>query len=417
MIIVELEHEKSQFLKQWNGEPSLVYPIWVDLECHPMNTDVSFLYARFQDGNEYILPFNHNDCMTLDIDLSVSRQPKKAYNKKGLLQTNLGIQNMHDVQTDLYFNDNRTIDVESFISPLTGFYHRIGVRDNLGKIIPIIKWYEVLHQLTQSMTLTIYHNWVDHTMIPLLSDIERIGVRVVSENFIDKWPASSKHLKGDIVYTEYNPYTATSRPSNRHGGVNYAALNKHDGTRDIFIPRDNKIFLQFDYDAYHVRIIGKLIGYDLPTTFVHQWLADQYGCTYDESKGITFKILYGGVTDEYKHIPFFVQVDTYINELYEQSLKLGYVETQQKQRIYLDRIENVSPTKLFNYLLQATETEYNVELMKRLTEFDLVLYAYDAFFFEYDKNGSTDKATKIKNILESNGFPVKVSWGYTLNEL
>lgn len=411
MIIVELEHEKSQFLEQWNSEPSLIYPIWVDLDRHPMNTDVSFLYARFQDGNEYILPFNHNDCIKLDIDLSNSVQPKKVYNKKGLLQSNLGIQNMYDVMVDMMFIQNQQFDPEPLTTRLTNFYHRLGVRDNLGKIIPIIKWYEVIHTFTQSMSLSTYDNWIDNTMIPLLSDIERNGLRVVSEKFIDKWPASAKHINNDIVYTEYNPYTATSRPSNRHGGVNYAALNKHDGTRDMFIPRDGKIFLQFDYDAYHVRIIGKMIGYDLPKTSVHEWLAEQYGCTYDESKGITFKILYGGVTDDVKHIPFFMMVDTYINELYERALKLGYIETQQKQRIYLDRIEGVSPTKLFNYLLQATETEYNVELMKQLKDYDLVLYAYDAFLFEYDINGNTDKAKEIRDILESTGFPVKASWG------
>ena len=42
---------------------------------------------------------------------------------------------------------------------------------------------------------------------------------------------------------------------------------------------------------YHVRLIGKMIGYDLPDTSVHQWLTDQYGVDYDESKGRTFRIL------------------------------------------------------------------------------------------------------------------------------
>ena len=75
-----------------------------------------------------------------------------------------------------------------------------------------------------------------------------------------------------MVYTEYNPYTITSRPSNRHGGVNFSALNKKDGSRESFIPPDGSLFLQFDYDNYHVRLIGKLIKYKLPDTSVHQWL-------------------------------------------------------------------------------------------------------------------------------------------------
>jgi len=411
MVIVELDHEKSQFIDQWISEPSLIYPIWIDIERHPMNTDVSFLYVKFANNNEYILPFSHNDCMPLDIDLSQSTQSKKVYNKKGLLQTNLGITNMYDIQTELYFNDNQVFEIEPHILTLTTFYNRMGVRDNLGKIIPIMNWYSVLNELTSTITFSTYESWIDDTMIPILSDIERNGIRVDSKKFIDKWPDSSKHLNNDIIYTEYNPYTATSRPSNRHGGVNYAALNKNDGTRDIFIPRKDKIFLQFDYDAYHVRIIGKMIGYKLPDTSVHQWLADQYGCSYSDSKGVTFKILYGGVTDEYRHIPFFNEVDTYINKLYDNALKVGYIETEQKQRIYLDRIENVTPQKLFNYLLQATETEYNILIIKELRDSDLVLYAYDAFLFEYDVNGDTKRAIKIKEILESNGFPVRATWG------
>jgi len=411
MVIVELDHEKSQFIDQWISEPSLIYPIWIDIERHPMNTDVSFLYVKFANNNEYILPFSHNDCMPLDIDLSQSTQSKKVYNKKGLLQTNLGITNMYDIQTELYFNDNQVFEIEPHILTLTTFYNRMGVRDNLGKIIPIMNWYSVLNELTSTITFSTYESWIDDTMIPILSDIERNGIRVDSKKFIDKWPDSSKHLNNDIIYTEYNPYTATSRPSNRHGGVNYAALNKNDGTRDIFIPRKDKIFLQFDYDAYHVRIIGKMIGYKLPDTSVHQWLADQYGCSYSDSKGVTFKILYGGVTDEYRHIPFFNEVDTYINKLYDNALKVGYIETEQKQRIYLDRIENVTPQKLFNYLLQATETEYNILIIKELRDSDLVLYAYDAFLFEYDINGNTKRAIKIKEILESNGFPVRATWG------
>lgn len=411
MVIVELDHEKSQFIDQWISEPSLIYPIWIDIERHPMNTDVSFLYVKFANNNEYILPFSHNDCMPLDIDLSQSTQSKKVYNKKGLLQTNLGITNMYDIQTELYFNDNQVFEIEPHILTLTTFYNRMGVRDNLGKIIPIMNWYSVLNELTSTITFSTYESWIDDTMIPILSDIERNGIRVDSKKFIDKWPDSSKHLNNDIIYTEYNPYTATSRPSNRHGGVNYAALNKNDGTRDIFIPRKDKIFLQFDYDAYHVRIIGKMIGYKLPDTSVHQWLADQYGCSYSDSKGVTFKILYGGVTDEYRHIPFFNEVDTYINKLYDNALKVGYIETEQKQRIYLDRIENVTPQKLFNYLLQATETEYNILIIKELRDSDLVLYAYDAFLFEYDINGDTKRAIKIKEILESNGFPVRATWG------
>jgi len=281
-----------------------------------------------------------------------------------------------------------------------------------------MKWIEVLREVSTPFEPSLYSSfsdsWINSTMIPVLSRVEENGVTVVRKNFIDKWSSAEKHLNGNKVYTEYNPYTATSRPSNRHGGVNFGALNKKDGTREIFVPKPNHIFLQLDYDAYHVRIIGDLIKYELPTTSAHQWLADQYGCGYAESKGITFQILYGGVTDDVREIPFFDETDKFIQKMYIEAKKVGYVMTGKGRKIMLDWIENHNAQKVFNYLLQATETELNIEIIKKLHENDIdsmILYVYDSFLFEYEVGTTTDKAKKIKTILESMGYPIKASWG------
>ena len=230
-------------------------------------------------------------------------------------------------------------------------------------------------------------------------------------------PDNSKHIKlhpqGDVVYTEYNPYTITSRPSNRHGGVNFSALNKKDGSRESFIPPEDSLFLQFDYDAYHVRIIGKLIKYDLPDTSVHQWLADQYGCDYGESKGRTFRILYGGVSDEDRKIPFFDKVDKFISKMQTEAVRNGYLQTPKGRKIPLEWIEKPNSQKFFNYILQATETEFNIEVLNKLKEKGLplpILYTYDSFLFEFD-DSEVETIKKIKSVLESYGFPVKSRLG------
>jgi hypothetical protein len=422
MIIVETDREKELFLTYWNNEESIVIPIWEDLERHPMNNSLSFLYIRFRDEEtdfgdktiDYIIPFNHNDCEKLQIDLSESVQPKWIWNKKGFLQTDIEIQNLKDIQTALFFNGNKLYPFGDKLEVLTNFYTRLGMRDDLGKSLPIMKWGEVLKDITNEWNLGNTTSWIDDTMIPLLSEIERMGIQVGTEKFIDRWPDASKHLLNGKVFTEYNPYTITSRPSNRHGGVNYSALNKKDGSREIFIPKPGHIFLQMDYDAYHVRLIGKLIKYDLPTTSVHQWLADQYGCSYDESKGRTFRILYGGVSEEDRGIPFFQKVDEFIEKLKVSSTERGYLQTPKGRRIPLEWIESPTAQKYFNYLLQATETEFNIEVMKRLKEESLplpILYVYDSFLFEFPTDGDTNVVKGIKSVLESFGFPIKASWG------
>lgn len=431
MIIVETLEQIKIFFLYWDKEPCVIFPIWSDLDKHPMNTDISFLYVRFVDQEsdqgdvpmDFILPFNHNDCRKLNINLSHSTQKKKVFNKKGLLQTDLCIQNMYDYQTEEYFEKNEPYIINDKLEPLTNFYTRLGLSDNLGKSIPIMKWMELLRGITDDYFKPISwiefsDSWVDGTLIPTLSQIEKRGFHVVRKNFIDRFPNAVKQLTvddyGDKVYTEYNPYTITSRPSNRHGGVNYGALNKSDGTREIFIPREGTLFLQLDYDAYHVRIIADMIGYELPPTSAHQWLAEQYGCGYKESKGRTFKIIYGGVTDEDRKIEFFNQLDIYIQKWWVQTQMNGYILTPKGRKINLDWIEDITPQKAYNYLLQATETELNIDVIKSLYENgieNLCLYSYDAFLFEYGTNQTTCEAKRIKEILESNGFPVNASWG------
>jgi hypothetical protein len=425
VIIVENNKEKEQFFEYWNNEESTIIPIWEDLEKHPMNNGVSFLYVRFQNL-DFILPFNHNDCEKLEIDLSTSNQPKWIWNKKGFLQTKIEISNLKDIQTALYFNKNEIYPFNDKLEPLTNFYYRLGLRDDLGKSIPIMKWGEVLRGMVEEWgDLTPSHpnyykqftkdntNWIDDTMIPILSEIEQSGLNVDTEKFLDRWPSNKKQLLGSKVFTEYNPYIITSRPSNRHGGINFGALNKKDGTRDVFIPKKGKLFLQFDYDAYHVRIIAKLIKFKLPEGSIHQWLADEYGCSYEESKGRTFRILYGGVSDEDRKIPFFDKVDKFIKNFQQESIERGYLQTPKGRKIPIGWIEQPNGLKYFNYLLQATETEFNIEAMSKLKKEGLplpVLYSYDAFLYEFD-DSELETIKKVKSVLESFGFPVKADWG------
>lgn len=423
MRIIESQTEISHFLEMWNNNPSLIVPVSVDLELHSLNNSLSFLYVR-QEGETFIVPFNHVDCKSIQIDLSQSTQPKWVWDKKSILHYNLDIQNLRDIQTYSFFTTNSLLEFKPEEQPFISHYTRLGIREKLGKISPIMKWAEYLNSLFTTFPINenMGNNWVDDTMIPLLSQIERYGVGVDREKFIDRFPHAIKHLKGNSIYTQYNPYTITSRPSNRHGGINYSALNKGDGTREVFVPKSGHIFLQMDYDGYHPRIIGKLIGYDLPKTSVHQWLADQYGCSYDEGKGITFQLLYGGIPEEFEEIPYYKGVKEFIQRLWEKSSTDGYLQTKHR-RIPLEWIEGNNPQKLFNYLLQATETELNMERLKQILEFigqtkiELPLYTYDSFLFSYPMDSDTTQAKRLKEIVEGSGFPIKASWGTDYSKL
>jgi hypothetical protein len=222
------------------------------------------------------------------------------------------------------------------------------------------------------------------------------------------------------VYTEYNPFTVTGRPSNRHGGVNYAALNKTDGSRDVFV--SDGIFLQMDYNAYHPRLIAKLVKFDAPDGNMHQWLAEQYGCSIEESKGITFQLLYGGIDDEFRQIPYFDKVADYIDNLWIETQRNGFLQTPHRE-IPLSWIEQPNAQKVFNYLLQAVETEMNVDKMRKILDcirgsgIEFSLYTYDSFLFDVPVDVDKEIIKKLKGIIEEGGYPIKANWGKTYGNL
>ena len=419
--VVENSEELNELKGKLEIEASLWYPMWVDNDKHPRNTHISFIFVRTLT-DKYILPHKHTDTLSLSNEelegVLNTKGDKWVFQKKKLLQsfTNLR-EGLNDIDTAHYLKSGEVIDYSQSIQHLVAPLLHKGYKEDVIQSIPILKLAEAIEPLLlhHSIQKTQTYNWYNNTFIPILSEIEQFGIRVDREKFIDRWPQASKQLTSDsMVYTEYNPFTVTGRPSNRHAGVNYAALNKSDGSRDCFV--SDGIFLQMDFNAYHPRLIGKLVGYDMPDGNVHQWLADQYGCGVDEAKGVTFRLLYGGIDDEFRQIPYFDKVADFIEKFWDESVECDCIKTPNRM-IPLKWVEQPNPQKVFNYLLQAFETEVNVEKMRKILEFikgtevRLVLYTYDSFLF--DIPADTDKLIikGLKDIIEEGGFPIKASWG------
>jgi hypothetical protein len=259
--------------------------------------------------------------------------------------------------------------------------------------------------------------------------IEQNGLQVDKKIYTDKFQSNGIH--NNKVYTEYNLYTSTGRPSNKFGGVNYAALNKEDGCRESFVSRHKHgMLLEFDYDAYHVRLIADIIEFDLPEGSVHEYFGKQYFGVdklsqeqYEESKKITFRLLYGGIDKDFAKIPFFGEVKNYVNSLWKAYKRYGFIKTEYFQRpMHKDNLNDMNPNKLFNYQLQAAETEHNILILNELNDYiidkssKLILYTYDSFLFDYDLNDGKDTILQLKNIIsEQEKYPVKIKAGINYN--
>ena len=292
-------------------------------------------------------------------------------------------------------------------------------RPDIFEIIPDVKHCEYLERLRaflDDFEMVDYDSQVAETyenlIVPLFNSIEQNGL----------------YTKDGFEYSKYNLFTTTGRPSNSNKGINYAALNKADGSRERFTSRfSNGCLLEMDFDAYHIRLIADLVDYKLPDTSVHEYFAKQfYGVEvvtkeeYKTSKAMSFQVLYGGVPKELEGIEYFDKVKAYIFKLWDIYNNKGYIQTPiYKRRLYKRNLVEMNPQKLFNYLIQSYETERNIEIMVKVQKLlkdkssKLILYTYDAFLFDIDKSELFLK-DKINEIME---LPVKMHMGNNYNDM
>ena len=373
-----------------------------------------------------MLPINHSEVLVANYPLEDNSKKIYTPDKKALLQV-VNFNNVIDVGILNHFMNNNSLDfMEMDTTSHNFFYARKYPNDN--RLIPIVKHFERCEKIFDSIIETILQTddliddksftFFNELVLNTLSNIESSGI-----NTID-----------GIKYSQYNIYTSTGRPSNRFGGVNYAAMSKEDGSRKNIVSRfeDGKM-LMFDYDAYHLRLIAKLINYNFPKDIsVHEYLGKQYFGKnkltkeeYGKSKEVSFRLLYGGIDKEFENIPFFKAVKKYIFSLWADYKNDRYIESAiAKKKLYFNNIEGINPQKIFNYMIQLYETEQNMVVSEKVFEFlsrlrtRFIMYTYDSFLFDVYSPEMPLVLKKLKEILESNGdFPVKTYTGSSYDHI
>ena len=422
MVIVESQKEWDEFYKDIQKQEAVVVPVQCDDNKHPLATNLCLLYFVGLDTTyEYILPFRHTDTKNLDIeklnDLIID-QTIYTYDKKKLLHF-APFKDIKDLQMLTYLNTNEPLIIEDTITNAHEHFHRVNWgKPDLNCIIPILKHLEACRTVVNIIKKCVfytqekYYNDYNDRVLNNLQYIERRGLKTTN----------------GMVYSEYNPYTATGRPSNRFGGLNFAALNKKDGSRKQFISRFGKdgMLVEMDYDAYHLRLIGDVIGYEFPEGSVHEHMAEFYGVDYDEAKGLSFQYLYGHIPDDVlKTNPFFNKVQKYIDNTWKSYKSNNFIESDiYNKKIYKKNLSNMNKNKVFNYLIQLLETESNMrmltDLIPKVDEYrsEIILYNYDSFLFDFYVPDGLDFLYQMKKIIEQNGkFPVKVGKGWNYHEM
>ena len=290
-------------------------------------------------------------------------------------------------------------------------------RDNINTIVPVLKHLEKCRKIAKILKDTI-EKYAGHVKMSYNNEVlDNLG-------YLE---SNGLQTTNGVVFSEYNLYTSTGRPSNRFGGINFAALNKTDGSRKSYVSRfKNGVLVEMDYDAYHLRLIADKVGYTFPEGSVHKHMAEFYGVDYEEAKSLSFQYLYGFIPQDVIEMnPYFSRVHDYIEELWkEYNSKEFIVSDIYNRRLYKKNLSDMNANKLFNYTIQLMETENNMKVLSKLIpeikddRSKLILYSYDSFLLDFNMKDSLNYLKKVKKILEQNGkFPVKVSWGLSYHKM
>ena len=416
-MILENSNELESFQKLYQQQDSIVIPISSDTNKHPVEDDLCLLYVQMMSGEEFILPFNHSETLNIDIPNLDSDTKKYTYDKKKLTHF-ISLNNVIDVNLSHYMKTNQPLVVDDIETSAHYFFNmRHYKKRNINKVIPVLKHLEYCRNLSKILREVIetasdsdnmsYNNEV----LDNLSYIEQNGIQTES----------------NLVYSEYNIYTSTGRPSNRFGGTNFAALNKKDGSRKPYVSRHKAgVLVEMDYDAYHLRLIGDRIGYEFEDGSVHEHMAKLYGVDYNEAKSLSFQYLYGYIPDDIKNNnEYFNQVSTYISNIWNEYKSNNFILSDiYSKRIYRKNLTDMNANKLFNYTIQLMETENNMkalsELIPKIKDYKskLILYNYDSFLLDFNMEDGLDYLKEVKEILEQDGkYPVKVGWGLNYHEM
>ena len=281
-MIVQQKKQLQEIIESHINSEMVLIPTLCDKNLHPIQNELSLLYVKWLSTNqESIIVLNHSE-QRQDNDLNlkfvekaldINKENKYIYNRKSFNHI-LSLNSLNDTNLTFYLEAGNPLYIDNLTTNSHDFFNiNFHNLKNINRYIPIMKHLEYNRKLVSKMKGLYYYDKnnqkYNQNVINNLTKIEHNGLFTTDNEY---------------QYSEYNIYTSTGRPSNRFGGINFAALNKSDGARKKYISRygDEGCMIEMDYDAYHLRLIAKIVGYDFPEGSVHQYLAGQYGVDYDK---------------------------------------------------------------------------------------------------------------------------------------
>ena len=428
-FIIETEEQLAQLPRP---EKCFVELMSLSEHTHPALTTPCVLYYNdFEKG--YIVPINHSEAFSLSIDqiqTFLRGIPKVYLLDKKWHSYFLDLPNGIDLYFTLLDIEGKIPDVQCYTPVHLDYYEKFKYSPVVNNYIPISKHYErceCMFEMVKDYVGRESNTEWQNKYTEVYKWVEEQGI-LVDEKLFDKYfetPWKGRSLRDSKVYSSYNLYNITSRPTNAFNSINFLAFNKENGSRTAFIP-ENDAFVEFDFDGYHIRLIADAMYTDIPQDqSIHEYLGKQYFNKeeltpeeYQEAKKITFRQMYNGVEEEYMHIEFFEDVYHTVRAMWTAYTNNGFLELPNGRKLTQ---ENANPQKLFNYYIQCLETVNNVKKLNKLKDHlkdkqsKVLLVVYDSILIDYAVSDGKGTLSQIKDILEEGGYKVKAKKGDNYN--
>jgi hypothetical protein len=428
-FIVETE---EQLLQLPRPEKCFIELVSLSEHTHPSLTTPCVLYYNdFQKG--YVIPINHSEGFSIkleSIENFLKEIPKVYLLDKKWHSYYLDLPNSIDLYFTVLDVEGKIQDFQCYTPVHLDFYEKFKYLPQVNTYIPISKHYErceCMFEMVRDYVGKERNTEWQGKYTEVYKWVEEQGI-LVEEKLFDKYfetPWKGRSVRDSRVYSSYNLYNITSRPTNAFNSINFLAFNKENGSRTAFMP-ENDAFVEFDFDGYHLRLIANTMGTAIPQDeSIHLFLGKQYFGKdeltpeeYQEAKKITFRQMYNGVEDEFKHIEFFEDVAHTVEAMWAAYKGNKFLELPNGRRITQ---ENANPQKLFNYYIQCLETVNNVKKLDKLKSYlkdkqsKVLLVVYDSILIDYSVEDGKGTLGEIKDILEEGGYKVKAKKGHNYN--
>jgi hypothetical protein len=250
---------------------------------HPKLTSTIAVYIRpLDETGGYIIPINHDEGLNVSKDevFEILKAYKRVYvlDKKNLLY-HFPLIEAIDINLWRAFYYYEKIELPGKLSTINWFYNKFKDFNNINQIIPLAKLHEQSEKVFESIEKYIEEpseesfNFYNNIAVKVFYLLEQHGLQVIYQPFIDLFkPNTPKYnIVDNIVYTYYNLYNSTSRPTNAFNSVNFAAIPKDEEYRKAIIPQYD-CFVEFDFDGYHLRLLAEQVDFNIQGESAHKAL-------------------------------------------------------------------------------------------------------------------------------------------------